>query len=218
MAIKIKICGMKYPENIQEIASLQPDYLGFIFYEKSARNVEINTLPTLPENIQKVGVFVNATVEEIKSKINQYDLDVLQLHGNESVAFCKEVQAYVETLPKKISLIKVFSVGETFDFSTLLPYEAVCDYFLFDTKGKQHGGNGITFDWKLLDNYPSEKPFFLSGGIGINELEEVKQFLKSTKARWCHALDINSQLEIEPGLKYFPACKKFIEELVISEE
>jgi phosphoribosylanthranilate isomerase len=193
--MKIKICGMKYPDNILEVGSLLPDYMGFIFWEKSARYFD-GVLPNLPQSIKKIGVFVNASQEDIVSKVNQYDLQVVQLHGHESVTFCQKLK---NTLAKSIEIIKVFSVDSTFDFDELKPFESVCDYFLFDTKGKLPGGNGTTFDWKVLEKYPSQKPFFLSGGIGLDEIDLVKQILKTDLP--IYAIDVNSKFEIEPGLK-----------------
>jgi phosphoribosylanthranilate isomerase len=193
--MKIKICGMKYPDNILEVGSLLPDYMGFIFWEKSARYFD-GQLPDLPQSIKKTGVFVNASQEEIISKITKYDLQAVQLHGHESVAFCQELK---NTLAKSIEIIKVFSVDAEFDFDQLKPFETVCDYFLFDTKGKLPGGNGTTFDWKVLENYASKKPFFLSGGIGLDEIELVNEILKTDLPIF--AIDLNSKFEIEPGLK-----------------
>jgi phosphoribosylanthranilate isomerase len=193
--VRLKICGMKYPDNILEVGSLLPDYMGFIFWEKSARYFD-GVLPNLPQSIKKTGVFVNASQEDIVSKVNQYDLQVVQLHGNESVAFCQELK---NTFAKSIEIIKVFSVDSSFDFDELKPFESVCDYFLFDTKGKLPGGNGTTFDWKVLEKYPSHKPFFLSGGIGLEEIDLVKQILKTDLP--IYAIDVNSKFEIEPGLK-----------------
>jgi phosphoribosylanthranilate isomerase len=193
--MKIKICGMKYPDNILEVGSLLPDYMGFIFWEKSARYFD-GVLPNLPQSIKKTGVFVNASQEDIVSKVNQYDLQVVQLHGHESVTFCQKLK---NTLAKSIEIIKVFSVNSTFDFDELKPFESVCDYFLFDTKGKLPGGNGTTFDWKVLEKYPSQKPFFLSGGIGLDEIDLVKQILKTDLP--IYAIDVNSKFEIETGLK-----------------
>jgi phosphoribosylanthranilate isomerase len=193
--MKIKICGMKYPDNILEVGSLLPDYMGFIFWEKSARYFD-GVLPNLPQSIKKTGVFVNASQEDILAKVNQYDLQAVQLHGHESVAFCLELK---NTLSKSIKIIKVFSVDSSFDFDELKPFESVCDYFLFDTKGKLPGGNGTTFDWKVLEKYPSQKPFFLSGGIGLDEIDLEKQILKTDLP--IYAIDVNSKFEIEPGLK-----------------
>jgi phosphoribosylanthranilate isomerase len=193
--MKLKICGMKYPENITEVGSLLPDYMGFIFWEKSARYFD-GIIPDLPKSIKKVGVFVNQSQEEILSKISKYDLQAIQLHGHESVEFCQELKNKIDP---KIELIKVFSADENFDFEILKPYESVCDYFLFDTKGKLPGGNGTTFDWKILNKYNSTKPFFLSGGIGLEELETIKEISKTNLP--IYTIDVNSKFEIEPGLK-----------------
>jgi len=186
---------MKYPENILEVGALLPDYMGFIFWEKSARyfNEEI---PELIETIKKVGVFVNQCQEEILEKVAKYNLQAVQLHGNETVEFLSELK---KELPKKVQIIKAFSADNDFDFEALKPYEAVCDYFLFDTKGKLPGGNGTTFDWTILKKYKSEKPFFLSGGIGINELKAIEEISKSNLP--IYAIDVNSKFEIEAGLK-----------------
>ena len=201
--MKLKICGMKYPENILEVASLLPDYMGFIFWEKSARYFD-GEIPNLPKSIKKVGVFVNAASEEILDKIKKYDLQAVQLHGDETVEFCSNLK---EKTNNTIEIIKVFSILDSFDFAVLKPFEAVCDYFLFDTKGKLPGGNGTTFDWKVLENYSSLKPFFLSGGIGIEELEQVKQVLKTNLP--IYAIDINSKFEVEPGLKNIELLSSF---------
>lgn len=206
--VGIKICGMKYPENILEVGALLPDYMGFIFWEKSARYFD-GEMPNLPKSIQKVGVFVNASLNEILDKVKKYDLQAIQLHGQESVEFCKDLK---KNAPKLIDVIKVFSILDTFDFGGLKPFENVCDYFLFDTKGKLPGGNGTTFDWKVLENYPSTKPFFLSGGIGMEEIEEVKEILKTNLP--IYAIDINSKFEIEPGLKNIERLKDLKIEII----
>ena len=201
--VKLKICGMKYPENIQEIAGLKPDYLGFIFWDKSSRKFDLDEFPKLDANIKKVGVFVDATIEEIQEKINTFQLDIIQLHGKESVAFCLELKK------ENIEIIKAFSVDNDFDFSQLEAYKNAVDYFLFDTKGKLPGGNGTTFEWQVLEKYTLEKPFFLSGGIGLTEVKKIKEFLASDLANYCHAIDINSRFEIEPGLKNITDLEKF---------
>ncbi|WP_413997786.1 phosphoribosylanthranilate isomerase [Flavobacterium sp. W1B] len=199
--MKLKICGLKYPDNILELASLLPDYMGFIFWEKSARYFD-GIIPDLPKSIKKVGVFVNASQEEILEKAIKHDLQAIQLHGQESVEFCQNLR---DKIGAEIELIKVFSVADDFDFDVLKPFENVCDYFLFDTKGKLPGGNGTVFDWKVLEKYPSTTPFFLSGGIGINELETVKEILKTNLP--IHAIDVNSKFETEPGLKNVQLCR-----------
>jgi len=193
--MKLKICGMKYPENILEVGALLPDYMGFIFWEKSARYFN-GEIPELIATVKKVGVFVNQSQEEILAKVSKYNLQAVQLHGNESVEFLSELK---KELPKKVQIIKAFSADNDFDFETIKPFEAVSDFFLFDTKGKLPGGNGTTFDWTILKKYNSKKPFFLSGGIGINELKAIEEISKTNLP--IYAVDINSKFEIEPGLK-----------------
>lgn len=201
--IKLKICGMKYPENIVEISALQPDYLGFIFWEKSIRNMDIESIPKIQPSIKKVGVFVDASIDEIKTKVNLFQLDIIQLHGNETIAFCKELKKL------NIEIIKVFSINNFFDFSILKDFIPQIDYFLFDTKGKLPGGNGITFNWKILENYPYEKPFFLSGGIGKTEVDAIKDFFQTEVAKKCIAIDVNSRFETKPAYKSEIKLRKF---------
>nr|WP_294939070.1 phosphoribosylanthranilate isomerase [uncultured Flavobacterium sp.] len=186
---------MKYSENIQDVAQLQPDYLGFIFYEKSPRFFK-GEIPILPKSTQKVGVFVDAYLDDILNKINRFNLQIVQLHGNETPEFCKLFQHM------DIEIIKVFSVDDNFNFETITPYESVCDYFLFDTKGEKPGGNGKTFNWQLLENYVSKKPIFLSGGIGLAEIQKIKEMNLPI-----YAIDINSKFETEPGLKNIELLK-----------
>ncbi|WNH07814.1 phosphoribosylanthranilate isomerase [Thalassobellus suaedae] len=197
---------MKYQDNIKHVAALQPDYLGFIFYEKSARNFD-TVIPKLPKSIKKTGVFVNADLEFVLDKIKKHNLQAVQLHGEESPEYCKELQS------KNIEIFKVFSIKDEFDFSILKPYEGIVHYFLFDTKGKLPGGNGYTFDWTVLNNYPSTTPFFLSGGIGLNQIEDIKKFQQSEASKHCYALDVNSKFEIEPGLKNIEDLKEFKQNL-----
>jgi len=185
---------MKYPENILEVAQLGPDYLGFIFYEQSARFVK-ELLPLLPPTIKKVGVFVNARLESVIKHVKVHSLQAVQLHGNESPEFCFALHR------EAVEIIKVFSVNDKFDFEVLKNYESVCDYFLFDTKGKLPGGNGYTFNWEILKNYPSTKPYFLSGGIGIEEIKTLKDFKSNPASTYCYAIDVNSKFELKPGLK-----------------
>jgi len=198
---------MKYPDNIIEVGALLPDYMGFIFWEKSARFFD-GEIPKLDESIKKVGVFVNESVENIIEKINKYNLQAIQLHGKESVEFCQDLKSKIND---KIEIIKVFSVGYDFDFAVLKPFENACDYFLFDTKGKLPGGNGTTFDWKILEKYKSEKPFFLSGGIGVEEIPTIKNLKLPI-----YAIDVNSRFEIEPGLKNKNLLYSFIQNLKLT--
>lgn len=195
--MKLKICGMKYPENILEASELLPDFMGFIFWEKSARYFD-GDIPKLPESIQTVGIFINETIENVIEKIQKHDLKIVQLHGNESLEYCSKLKS------QGIKIIKVFSIENDFDFENLNPFEAVADYFLFDAKGKFPGGNGTKFNWQTLKNYNSEKPFFLSGGIGIDEIENIRNLNLPI-----FAIDINSKFETEPGLKNIGLIKQF---------
>ena len=196
----LKICGMKH--NIAEVAKLQPDYLGFIFYEKSPRFFNSEEVSSLPLGIKKVGVFVDASLDEILDKVEKYKLDVIQLHGEESANFCIQLKTKCQAElveASSIEIWKVFSIKDKFDFEILKPYENVVDKFLFDTKGKEKGGNGFTFNWEILKNYNSKKPFILSGGIGLEEIDSLKKILKTELP--IHAIDVNSKFESEPGMK-----------------
>ena len=131
----------------------------------------------------------------------------MQLHGHESPELCRILKT------ANIEIIKVFSIKDEFDFSVLEPYETVCDFFLFDTKGKLPGGNGYTFNWNILSTYPSKKPFFLSGGIGLDNIKNILLFMSSKESKYCCAIDVNSKFEIEPGLKKIEKLKEFKSQL-----
>jgi len=204
--MKLKVCGMKYQDNIEAVANLQPDFLGFIFHEQSPRHFE-GVINDLPNSIHKVGVFVNKTVEFIANQIVKHKLSAIQLHGHESPEMCRILKS------TNAKVIKVFSIKDTFDFSVLVPYEEVCDYYLFDTKGKLPGGNGYSFNWDILTDYPSTKPFFLSGGIGLDQVEDLKKFQESSASEYCFAIDVNSKFEIEAGLKNIEELRMFKQNL-----
>ena len=193
--------------NTSEVASLRPDYLGFIFYDKSPRFFN-GKIPVLPAGISKVGVFVNASIEEISEKINKYELDVVQLHGEETPEFCKKLKEKFQKESSTVTTWKVFSIEDHFNFDNLKPFEKVVDKYLFDTKGKEKGGNGFTFNWEVLNEYPSKKPFVLSGGIGLGEIEDLNKIL-NTKLP-LHAIDVNSKFETKPGLKNINDLNKMI--------
>jgi phosphoribosylanthranilate isomerase len=183
--MKLKVCGMKYPQNITEIESLNPDLMGFIFYKKSKRffnQPEIN----LNSKIKKVGVFVNENFQEIKNKIKKYKLDYVQLHGEETVSFCNSLNHLVK-------IIKVFKIDDNFNFKKTEEFKNVCDFFLFDTKTELNGGSGIKFNWDVLQNYKCKKKFFLSGGIDISDVEKIKKIVKSYPIA---GIDINSKFEL----------------------
>jgi len=209
--LKIKVCGLKYPENIKQLFDYQPDYMGFIFYSKSPRYcpgfIGKDMMRHFPEPIQKVGVFVNENMQNILNIVSDYSLNLVQLHGNESVELCAGFKQ------KGISVIKAFQIDNDFDFKIVVPYKAYCDYFLFDTKSINYGGSGISFDWNKLKEYDNEKPFYLSGGIDINSIEEIMQ-LKNLNL---FALDINSKFETKPGLKDVESVAAFIQKIRKSE-
>ena len=204
--MKFKVCGMKH--NAEEVAELQPDYIGFIFYDKSSRYID-GSIPELNDDVKKVGVYVDASLEAIHNDVNTYGLEAVQLHGEESTEYCKLLK---DTLPNT-EIIKAFAIDDSFQFKQLVAYEKYCDYYLFDTKGKLPGGNGYAFDWTLLKNYKLTKPYFLSGGIGLSEVDKIKSFFKTDVAQYCYAIDVNSRFEIEPGLKNIDDLKTFKSEL-----
>lgn len=204
--MKIKICGMKYEDNIKDISALQPNFIGFIFYDKSPRfvqNLESNILQQLPNQIKKVGVFVNESIEYVLNKVNKYQLNFVQLHGNETDVYCKTLQQ------QNINIIKAFSITEQFDFVTLQAFQNSCQYFLFDTATKNYGGSGKSFNWEVLQNYQLNTPFFLSGGIGLDNINEALNF----KHPKIIAFDLNSKLEDYAGFKNFQSTKNIINKI-----
>jgi len=202
---KIKVCGMRDLENIRELVKLEPDYIGFIFYEKSPRyigeKISKEILDAIPPSIKKVGVFVNATEREMKNAITENSLNVVQLHGNESPEMCQIIRM------AGVEVIKAFPVDEEFDFHSIQRYRESCGFYLFDTKTPQYGGSGKQFDWTLLDKHNFTKPVFLSGGIGLEDAEKIIRLNNKD----IKVVDINSRFEIEPGLKDIEKVKKFIE-------
>ena len=207
--LKLKVCGMRDPANIQAVLALEPDTMGFIFYEKSPRNVgeelDSELLRSFPRSVRKVGVFVNAHPDLVFKNVKKYNLDMVQLHGDELPDVCRNIRN------RGVSLVKAFRLDDQFSFGRLNNYKPFCDYFLFDTKGDGYGGNGVPFDWQLLRNYDNEKPFFLSGGIEPSSLPEILA-LKSQGMN-LYGVDINSRFETAPGLKDVAKVKTFLTEL-----
>lgn len=206
MNLKLKICGMKQAANIAAVAELQPDYLGFIFYQKSPRfisEVSAELIKYVPSSIKTVGVFVNEDLNVVKQNIIKYNLKAIQLHGKEEATYCNELKS------TGVEIIKAFGIDETFDFAKLELYLSAVDYFLFDTQTPAHGGSGKVFNWKLLANYTYEKPYFLSGGIDLEHSIAIK---KITDSR-LYAIDVNSKFEVEPGLKDLGRLKEFLKEM-----
>jgi len=191
--MKIKVCGLKDDENIAQVAVLLPDYMGFIFYDKSPRFVDdlpIAVLKKIPQSIIKTAVFVNESDENISKLIDKYNFDAIQLHGDESPADCAFFKG-------RVKVIKAFGLNADFDFGQLYPYADHVDYFLFDTKTTIHGGSGETFNWDILGQYDLDIPFFLSGGLSLENLEEVKEI---THPQF-YGVDLNSRFETGPGIK-----------------
>lgn len=204
--MQIKICGLTNKQNIMQVLSLQPDYIGFLFYKGSKRY--IGDSAGLADYIagidtaKKTGVFVNAPQNEIVATISRYKLDAVQLHGTETPTECSRLTRYA-------MVIKTFHINEQFDFSITAQYASSCNYFLFDTAGTEYGGSGQSFDWSLLSRYTSHLPFFLSGGIGPEHASRLREIHNKSLM----AVDINSRFETNPGIKNINLLKPFINEI-----
>jgi phosphoribosylanthranilate isomerase len=191
---------MRDAENIREVEALGIDLMGFIFWPKSSRYVS-HCPSYLPNNVKRVGVFVDEDIEEVKHIAHDYALDFIQLHGSESPEYC--------TMLKGHHLIKAFNIATPADFGQTLPYEGVADIFLFDTKGPSVGGNGKKFDWSLLAHYSGRTPFLLSGGIGPDDAASLMAFHHEQ----CIGIDLNSRFEQSPGLKDIGLLRRFLSQL-----
>ncbi|MDX1940676.1 MAG: phosphoribosylanthranilate isomerase [Saprospiraceae bacterium] len=220
--MKIKVCGLNDPANIEELAQLPIDFMGFIFYKKSPRYMQPPKSPqgrlasamaaVRGKGIKKVGVFVNAEIEEILNKVHDFELDYVQLHENESPEYCREIQSFwaASTL-RSARFIKAFAVDADFDFAQTRAYEGICSLFLFDTKTPQHGGSGVRFDWNLLEKYKGNTPFLLSGGIEEGDAMAIK----ALDFPQLYGVDVNSRFEVKPGVKDVEQVKRFLEALEI---
>jgi len=207
--MKLKVCGLKSQNNIEQLSKLDIDFMGFIFFERSKRFVDDTlkkeTIKAIPNHIKKIAVFVNARSEDILWTLKDYDsnFDYIQCHGDESPEFCQDLKKM------DFGIIKAFQMDEEFDFSQLKAYESVVDYFLFDSSSKNYGGSGKKFDWTLLDKYQGNTPFFLSGGI---KPEDVKRLQNFNHPQF-YAIDINSGFEDAPGLKNIDLIETFSKKL-----
>ena len=191
--MKIKVCGLKVPENINAVAALKPDYMGFICYSRSPRYIEgleAAHLAALPADIIKTAVLVNEDKETINNLITKFGFNAIQLHGAESPELCSYFK-------NKVIVLKAFGVDDNFDFEQLKAYQDAVDFFLFDTKTEKHGGSGKVFNWDMLNKYILEVPFFLSGGLSLENMADVKQI----KHPMFYGVDLNSKFETEPGVK-----------------
>jgi phosphoribosylanthranilate isomerase len=198
--MKIKVCGLRDPDNIKAVEALAPDYMGFICYDKSPRFIgamDDDELVNISTGITKVGVFVDEDADSISKMIYKYKFDAIQLHGSESPEFC-------DMYKHEVQVIKAFGVDENFNFAKLNAYKNNVNYFLFDTKTPVHGGSGQTFDWSILNSYKLSVPFFLSGGLSPDNLEEVKNI----KHPAFYGIDLNSKFEVSPALKDIDKLKQ----------
>jgi phosphoribosylanthranilate isomerase len=208
--MKIKVCGITRADQLRQLDELGIDYAGLIFFRQSSRFMLDKLLTTdiknLSLSLKKVGVFVNASEEFINAQVELYGLDLVQLHGDETPAFCKHISSTV-------SVIKAFRITKSNEQNIdwmIKPFEEYCDYYLFDTNRKgAYGGTGEKFEWNILLSNQINKPFFLSGGIGLDEVDKLKSF----QHPFLYAVDINSKVEVEPGVKDLEQVKMFVEEL-----
>ena len=208
--LKIKVCGITKAEQLKQLDELNVDFAGMIFYEGSSRFI-LNKLTSgevkkLQLSIKKVGVFVNASEENVLTQTELYGLDLVQLHGDETPAFCRHIS-------NKVNVVKAFRINERNEQNIdwmIKPYEEYCDYYLFDANRRgAYGGTGEKFNWQILNENKIHKPFFLSGGIGLQDVERIKTFSHP----FLYAVDVNSMFETEPGIKDIEQVKTFIHEL-----
>lgn len=203
---------MRDKANLAELIELKPDFIGFIFYDKSPRYVgellDEKLVRSISKPIKKVGVFVNSNPDHILRIAKKYDLQYVQLHGHETPDFCRNLKS------RGVNVIKAFSIDETFNFASLNNYKPHCDYFLFDAKGSDPGGNGIAFDWDILKRYQdTEKAFFLSGGLSLENIAQVKELgIK------IYGLDVNSKFETAPAVKDIEKLRQLIDIVRPAEE
>lgn len=208
--MRIKVCGMTQLEQVENLPALGATFAGFIFYPKSPRYVfrhltsaQIKKINT----INKVGVFVNSSIEEVLLMVDECRLHMVQLHGDESPKYCERLADYV-------SVVKAFRLSDNDSIDWMIrPFMDVCDMFMFDTMGSGYGGTGKKFDWNILKGGTIGKPFFLSGGIQPEDATALKEFSEDTVARSMFAIDINSKFETSPGVKEMSKVGKFIREL-----
>jgi phosphoribosylanthranilate isomerase len=208
--MRIKVCGMTQVSQIRELEEIGVSFAGFIFYPKSPRFVDKFGLQAADlkrerVSINKVGVFVNATEQEILKTVDEWRLHMVQLHGDESPKFCENISNHITT-------IKAFRLGAGMNVDwKIYPYKDAVDMYLFDTVGVNYGGTGQQFDWSILDGTKIVKPFFLSGGIGPGDEKSVKQFASHHPELF--SIDINSRFEVSPGVKDLAAVRKFYSQI-----
>ncbi len=215
--MQIKVCGLRDSDNIQALKKLDINYMGFIFYKDSPRDAskakvlaELLSDENWNSDIKRVGIFVDVEMDVVFHHVHDYSLDFVQLHGSESPEYCRTLlDLWSATSMRSAKIIKAFSIGDAADFEQVQAYQTFCSLFIFDTKGKNKGGNGITFDWTLLENYHGIIPFLLSGGID----EEAVAAIRKLPYPQLAGVDINSRFEIAPGLKDVEKVERFVQAL-----
>jgi len=209
--MELKVCGITQLEQLLALQEIGVDYAGLIFYGGSPRfigahNLEASILNENEITIKRIGVFVNAKEDEILKAVDDWKLEMVQLHGEESPVFCEKISNHVKT-------IKAFRVKEEESLTyKLAPYENAVEYYLFDAMGKQYGGTGNKFDWKVIAEANIQKPYFLSGGLGPDDVEDIQAFTQINSN--CFAIDVNSRFEVKPGVKNIEIVKTFAESLL----
>lgn len=211
--MRIKVCGMTEIDQVKQLDAMGVDFAGFIFYPKSPRYVlrhlSGEQVKKARLRLGKVGVFVNASYDEVMKQVDSFGLDMVQLHGDETPRFCEQLANY-------ISVIKVFRLGENDPVEWLVKsYQDVADMFLFDTEGVGYGGTGKKFNWDTLKSVNLDKLFFLSGGIEPGDVERLKAFEREPVARKLFAIDVNSKFETSPGVKDLKKIRALLDGLKI---
>jgi phosphoribosylanthranilate isomerase len=209
--MKIKVCGITLLEQLEKLDEIGIDYAGLIFYDQSLRcinkKLRAEEVQAKEFSLKKVGVFVNADEEYIMQQVEDFGLDMVQLHGDETPGFCKNISDYIR-------VIKAFRITpnneQNIDWM-IKPYDEYCDYYLFDTNRKNaYGGTGEKFEWNILKENMINKPFFLSGGIGVKDIDKLKNF----EHPFFYGVDVNSRVEMAPGVKDLEAVQQLVNELV----
>lgn len=208
--MRVKVCGITQVEQLSILPELGAAFAGLIFYPKSPRYVlrHMATSQIKKEaNTNKVGVFVNASIEEVLQMVDECRLHMVQLHGDETPRYCEKLADY-------ISVIKAFRITETDNINwRIKEYSDVCDMYLFDTEGAGYGGTGKKFNWEQLKDVVVGKPYFLSGGIEPTDVNKIKEFLTKPESKALFAIDINSKFESSPGIKDIELIKNFTHQL-----
>jgi phosphoribosylanthranilate isomerase len=211
--MRIKVCGMTLPEQVTALDAMGVDFAGFIFYPKSPRyvanKISAEKMRKIKGHIAKVGVFVNEPYDDMMRTVEEYRLDMVQLHGDETPFFCEKVANYV-------TVVKAFRLSDNDPIDWIVrPYHESTDMYMFDTMGAGYGGTGKKFDWNDLKAASINKLFFLSGGIEPGDEESIKTFIKEPVAQKLFSIDINSKFEIAPGVKDVKKVKQFVENLKV---